>query len=381
MIRPLALTFCLLVAGTALAQDARKIAEAERELATVQARIESVGSEIRDDRRKQDRLQHDLQAVEQAIAEATARLKSLDRQLTEQARSVESARQEQQQVAASVRQQQTALARQLRAAHVMGDRPQTRLLLNQDDARQLSRVMTFFGYLNAARAERIAALRDEIEQLRTVEARLDAAREALAASRVEQASTVARLDQQRGERREAVRALEARIRDRGQALKQLQRDEAAVQKLLASLTDILADIPINIGKNTPFAQSRGKLVPPVRGKVLAAYGQAKGGTGLRWKGQWLSATSGSTVRAAASGRVAYVGWMHRYGLMVILEHDGGYYTLYGHADAADVRLGQWVQAGDRIARAGTSGGHRDSGVYFEVRKGKNAIDPRPWLSR
>ena len=55
MIRPLALTFCLLVAGTALAQDARKIAEAERELATVQARIESVGSEIRDDRRKQDR--------------------------------------------------------------------------------------------------------------------------------------------------------------------------------------------------------------------------------------------------------------------------------------------------------------------------------------
>lgn len=382
MIRALLLALCAVFALPGWAQDARKIAETERQLAAVQARIEAVNKEIRNDRRRHDRLQHEVQQVEQEIADAERALARLDRRLNEQAEAVRAAQVAQAAAAVRVQAQQAALGDTLRMAHRMGDSAQTRLLLNQDDAQTLSRVMHFFGYLNRAQADRIAMLRSEVETLRQREADLSRAREALAASRAEQADTVASLDRRKTERQSAVSELEARIGDQDAMLKQLQRDEAAVQKLLDSLTNILADIPLKPpGKAKPFAQSRGQLIAPVQGRVLARFGQTKSGTQLRWKGQWLAAPKGTAVRAAAAGRVAYVGWMHRYGLMVILEHDGGYYTLYGHADAADVKLGQWVDAGSRIARAGTSGGHRDSGIYFEIRKGRSAIDPRPWLAR
>ena len=48
-------------------------------------------------------------------------------------------------------------------------------------------------------------------------------------------------------------------------------------------------------------------------------------------------------------------------------------------DDTDVEVGEVVTAGTRIATAGASGGHEENGVYFEIREGTNAVDPRPWL--
>ena len=79
--------------------------------------------------------------------------------------------------------------------------------------------------------------------------------------------------------------------------------------------------------------------------------------------------------------MVYVGWLHRYGLIVLVEHDGGYYSLYGHAQTATVKVGDMLRAGQVLARAGDTGGHEQPGVYFELRKGTQAIDPRQWLAR
>jgi murein hydrolase activator len=65
----------------------------------------------------------------------------------------------------------------------------------------------------------------------------------------------------------------------------------------------------------------------------------------------------------------------------VLEHEGGYFTLYGHNDSTLRGVGEWVAAGQPLAQAGASGGHAQPGVYFEVRKGKEPLNPRIWLSR
>src|SRR3546814_7223781 len=90
---------------------------------------------------------------------------------------------------------------------------------------------------------------------------------------------------------------------------------------------------------------------------------------LRWNGHWIAAREGAPIQAVAQGRIVYVGWMHRYGLIVLIEHDGGYFTLYGHCQTADVQLGDSVRAGQTIADAGATGGYEQAGVYFEIRKG------------
>ena len=85
--------------------------------------------------------------------------------------------------------------------------------------------------------------------------------------------------------------------------------------------------------------------------------------------------------AAAHGRVAYVGWLSSYGLIVVLQHDKGYYTLYGHNSSVSRSAGEWVNAGEVIALAGNTGGYDQPGLYFELRSGAEAIDPKGWLAR
>src|SRR3546814_5696902 len=62
----------------------------------------------------------------------------------------------------------------------------------------------------------------------------------------------------------------------------------------------------------------------------AQYGEAKAGGRLRWNGHWIAAREGAPIQAVAQGRIVYVGWMHRYGLIVLIEHDGGYFRSEEH---------------------------------------------------
>jgi murein hydrolase activator len=68
--------------------------------------------------------------------------------------------------------------------------------------------------------------------------------------------------------------------------------------------------------------------------------------------------------------------MHRYGLIAVLEHEGGYYSLYGHNQNVTVAVGDWVKTGDLIASVGATGGHEKNGLYFELRNGADAVNPR-----
>lgn len=377
----LLLVCCALWAAQAMGQDAQRTADAERELGAVQKRIRALGEEITETRGKQDAVLGELNKVEQRIAVTQTELRRLADARDAQQKQVDATRVEREKAAAALKAQQALLGKQMRAAFLMGDRAHTRMLMQQDDAQRVSRLMTYFERLNLARSEQIAVIDAQTRSLRELEARYLDEQQRLDQLSIEQRQVLDGLEVTRESRNQVITQLESQIRDRGTALKQLQRDERDLQALLESLRDLLSDIPLNLGNDPPFAQLRGRLPPPVKGRVLAGFGQNKGGTQIKWKGQWIAAPAGTAIRAVAPGRVAFVGWLNRYGLMVILEHQGDHYTLYGHQDAADVRLGEWVQTGATLGRAGTSGGHRQSGVYFEIRNGRTAVDPVRWLQR
>ena len=196
--------------------------------------------------------------------------------------------------------------------------------------------------------------------------------------RSEHLGTLTVLEASRAERAGMVKEIAARIRNDESELKHLRAGEKELSVLLRKLRTALADVPIDLG-DKPFAGQKGRLAWPLRGKLLARFGDPKADGRLKWNGLWIAGKEGDTVRSIARGRVAFVGWMHRYGLIVVLEHEGGYYSLYGHNQNAVVGIGEWVQSGDPIASVGLSGGYESAGLYFELRRGTEAINPRPWL--
>jgi septal ring factor EnvC (AmiA/AmiB activator) len=117
-----------------------------------------------------------------------------------------------------------------------------------------------------------------------------------------------------------------------------------------------------------FAARRGQLATPLLSMRGIRDARRDDGPGLE-----LITQPGSMVRAAADGRVAFARPYGSYGPMVILEHDDGYYTVYGGLGRFAVDVGDGVAAGAPI---GSVGG---DALFFEVRRGTRSLDARSWL--
>ncbi len=117
---------------------------------------------------------------------------------------------------------------------------------------------------------------------------------------------------------------------------------------------------------------------PVSGQVLKGFGA--GSDGQRNDGVNISATRGAQVRAAAGGEVVYAGnELAGFGNLVLIRHPGGWVTAYAHADALLVKEGDLVKQGQPIASAGATGNAPTTQVHFELRKGKEPVDPAQHL--
>ncbi len=355
---------------------------ARADLDKLRSRIGTLQQELEQNQGERDTLAGELQKTERALADLNRTVQALRTKAETQGRRIQDLEAEQEQARKSLDRSLVALRQQVRAAYLIGRNGRTQLLLNLDDAQKVGRVLVYYDYLQRAQTRGIQAINARAVELETLTERLRSELETLDATRQEQEVALRGLRAERGKRSEVLKQLKQRIADGSSEIKRLQDDERSLRKLIESVRENLADLPPEIGfSDKPFASLKGKLPWPVRGKTLARYGETKAGGRLTWNGHWIAAAEGTQVRAVARGRVAYVGWMHRYGLIVLVEHEGGYYSLYGHSQGARVAVGDSVKAGQVVATAGSTGGHDQAGVYFELRKGTEPINPKLWLGR
>lgn len=374
----LAAALILLATGAFGGDDA---AQKQKELETLRARIATVNDGLTRDRQARDRLAVQIETAEQRIAGLGVQVQKLKSEVRAQDERLRRTAEERQRAERALAQQKRAFGRQLRAAYAIGERSQIKMMLNLDSAARLSRTATYFDLLNRHRRQQIESVRDEAAALDAVLERQRQEGEQLTALVRKRESALADLQARRGERQGLLAELGRRIAGATGDVERLRAQENDLLRLLESLREALADIPFDLGNGTPFAQLKGKLPWPIKGKLLARFGDAKAGGRLKWNGLWIGGAEGSAVRAVARGRVAYVGWMHRYGLIAVLEHEGGYYSLYGHNQSVGVSTGEWIEAGAGVATLGATGGHSRPGLYFELRKGSVAVNPKEWLRK
>lgn len=127
-------------------------------------------------------------------------------------------------------------------------------------------------------------------------------------------------------------------------------------------------------------RSSSKFSWPVRGKILSNYGAKS--NGLFNDGINISASRGSAVKAAENGVVAYAGnEVKGMGNLVIIQHSGGWMTVYAHMDAMNVRRGVRVNVGQKIGTIGETGKVDSPQLHFEIRKGTKAYNPTVYLKK
>jgi murein DD-endopeptidase MepM/ murein hydrolase activator NlpD len=127
----------------------------------------------------------------------------------------------------------------------------------------------------------------------------------------------------------------------------------------------------------PDATGIGRMRWPVRGRVISQYGK---GTGKSNDGIDISVPEGTPVKAAENGVVIYAGdGLKEFGNTVLVRHEDGLVTVYGHASELKVNRGDKVKRGQEIAVSGMSGTTDAPKLHFEVRKNSSPVDPSGYL--
>lgn len=144
-----------------------------------------------------------------------------------------------------------------------------------------------------------------------------------------------------------------------------------VKKTVSAMKKSVPETPV---KSTEVK----KLQWPLRGKIIRSFSpQAKAGSG---KGIEIAVRAGSPVSAAEAGKVIYSGdGVNGYGHLIILQHENDLFTVYGFNQRNYVRQGDFVSKSERIAVSGIPPGGGTPRLHFEVRKGKQAVNPILYL--
>jgi septal ring factor EnvC (AmiA/AmiB activator) len=188
---------------------------------------------------------------------------------------------------------------------------------------------------------------------------------------------------QRQVRRVALAAINLELESDQQRLAALIRDRERLNTLLVELQALAkaaAPVVAPAAELKPFTESKGRLPMPVSGNLTNRFGGRRNAD-IRWKGWLIAAEEGEPVQAVHGGQIIYADWLRGQGLLMVVDHGAGWLSLYAQSHSLLRSVGDRVNAGDVIARAGASGGSEISGLYFEIRHDGRPIDPTEWIRR
>jgi len=225
--------------------------------------------------------------------------------------------------------------------------------------------------------DRVAEQRDDLLSVRTD----------LARRRDERSQENERFRQLEQQRERSLQDSQREQRQMEQRLQQLARDEARLNELIGALERRRRAAAAAGAATAPSritTSDLGQLDWPVTGELVYQFGrqQLANNTTIRRNGIGIATPSGTPVRAVAAGTARIASSLGTYGQSVMLDHGGGFYSMYSQLSDVAVRQRQTVERGAVIGRSG--GANTDEGphLYFEIR-GQNgqALDPIAWLRR
>lgn len=273
--------------------------------------------------------------------------------------------------------QRTYLKARLGAVYRQGRYTALKLISNASTTEDFLRRLHYFGILARHDRERITEL--------------EGARRDLADALSRRKSIAAELLKLREEMVQRQQAVESKKQEKQDLLKRLaahrsgfllqSRELAATGRRLQKRLEHLQQVRLQ-DPETPFASFQGQLRWPVEGKLVSKFGRKRHEVYDAWtveNGITIAAEEGQPVRAVFRGRVRYAGRFHGYGKMVLLEHPGGYLTLYAHLETLEVLDGQDILEETILGTVGDTGVASEPTLYFELRQGLRPQNPLRWL--
>lgn len=410
----LSLVFALIALNTPCALAASKAEKPKEKLNNIHERIESLTKELGKTKEAHADASDALKESEKAISETNRKLFELQQAQKKHSESLQALQSQKADLENTIEGQKNQLSQQIYQQYLHGQQNYLQVVLQGQDPGTLSRQLQYFTYIARARQSLISDMKSNLGRVTKLNEETESALQEVVSLKSKQESERKNLESQKQAHSKVVEKLSSQISAQRNEIEKLKRDEKSLSQLVERLArapqpkpqkPTQASKPANTTTNKPEAETssrppqplasneslpsntfdggnfeslRGKLNLPVRGEVTNKFGSSRQDTGLTWKGLFIKSNEGNEVKSVASGRVVFADWMRGFGNLIIVDHGGGYMSLYGNNQGLLRKTGDTVKGGDTIASVGNSGGNDTSGLYYELRSHSKPFDPMSW---
>lgn len=330
----------------------------------------------------------DRGALNQQLIDQAAQVRELERRMADAEARLNSLDAREQEIKSSLKSRRSEIVEVLAALQRAGRRAPPALLVRPEDALGSLRTAILLGAVVPELRTRAERLADELGELVVLRKTISAERDGLARDRDTMRDGQARLAALIAERQRQQTAKEEDMAAQGARAIALARQVDDLKDLIARMEQEVkaAEKAAAEARGRPavaFASTRGLLTLPVNGKKLHDFGSPDGAGGTE-KGISLVTQPGAQVTTPCDGTVVYAGPFRSYGQLLILNAGGGYHVLIAGMERISVNIGQPVLAGEPIATMGSTSASilaqnvSQPVLYIELRKDGAPIDSGPW---
>jgi septal ring factor EnvC (AmiA/AmiB activator) len=378
-------------------QDNKSHAEqaaAEQKLADVRSKMAALAKQQADTAARRDSVNAALAAQATALAVAARAVHQTDTDLAAKQHDLDQLQQQRSDLQQKLDSQHAAIADLLRATYALDQGSDLRLLLGDEDVARISRALVYSKYFQQDRVQRVQQLMADLVKLQDLENAITSEKQALEATRLQREQQAKTLTTQRAAQQKLAAETDAQYNDQAQRLAALKQNAQSLNQLVDKLQKAIDEAAREAAARDAAAraaarkQHPGHNVPPPPLSVGSATADIRGN--LPWpasgvvnsygNGVLIKANGGSEIHAVARGRVIYAGFLRGYGMLLIVNHGNGWMSMYGNNETLLRGVGDQVEVGEAIGTASQPTG-TNTGVYFELRKDSQPVDPRSWLSQ
>jgi septal ring factor EnvC (AmiA/AmiB activator) len=355
-------------------------ADEQADLAQLQQEINKLQAWLKETESEHDKLNEALQESDKKIGSIAQKIDETRTLLKQERSRLKKLQAEQSQLRTLKSKQKQQLAKQLGGAQRLGSQGSIKVLLNQDDPQQISRMLKYFEYFNKARMESIQTLIVNLKRLNNIENEILSQQNKLIKTEQSLLKKNKQFNNEKQQHKNLLVLLEARRKEKSNDLSQKQQDQKRLQQLINEVATLL-DNSVRKRDARPIRSLKGKLPRPTKGRIMKAFGNNNVQSRSKWQGWLMKGYEGSAITAIHHGRIVFSDWLRGFGLLLIIDHGDGYLSLYARNQTLSKSVGDWVYQGENIATLGSSGGFKEPRLYFEIRHKGRPQDPAAWLKR
>ncbi len=352
------------------------ISQTDSQLKKVLTKIKQLKTDLVDAKTRVKYSNTKLKRIDLSVATSAADLTVTQKKLKQQSKLLLNLRKQQATLQHNLTKQRDTLAQQLRHAARLTQHDPMKLLLNKSSISDISRTLTYYRYVNQAHSQRIDQMRSTLSALHNNEKTIQLQTVQLTSLKQKQAKQKNILLVQQQKQQKLLNEIRNQLNTKNKQLNKLDSDKKALTALLKKLR-----AASNQTDFTTFKRYRGKLPMPTIGRTVVSFNDSLSNQrDLSLHGMIIAAPAGQDVKAIAPGKVVFADWLRGMGLLLIIDHGGGYMSLYGHNQLLTKNSGDVVSQGDAIALVGQSGAQAQPGLYFAIRHNGVAVNPMQWCS-